>query len=506
MRTSTQKGFTLIELLVVISIISVLTSVAYASYGTVKAKTRDTKRAADTVQLRTALSSYEIDHGGVPSAQGVAGCAGTPTASPTTWTCTSQAGLNAALTPLVNGHYISAIPTDPSNTGGLTYYYSTGATTGTDPSGTPLAQNASFNYVSETQTTNPNSPVILGVNVGMPNYTAYTGSGYPVDVGTGGGIGVINTTPTLTGFTGPTTLSTNVNGTWTINMSNPGSKTLTYAIDWGDGATDTKDSSTQSVVFSHAYSSSFPQSDGTVVWVDISDPSLPAQGAFISTSSPPITVNDVLPSTITLNKYYASPCDTGGGTSILIKAGNDGTFSPNDKVEISGSVDNSGIYQDNKTMSFAVTSSNFSGKPTSFPVTVSDGSGHTTQPVTVTIPRVPSTDQAGIDTVHVGNTVTINGGVNSCYTDPQNPLPNVFVAGDIVLINGMQIPTPTTIIDKWHASFVFPSYLSAYCPVGTTCTPDTSTTSVNYSTAYKVKISNIYGESRNGYHQFIVSP
>lgn len=52
------RGFTLIELLVVIAIIAILSTVALASYSTVRAKSRDARRIADVDAMRQALEQY----------------------------------------------------------------------------------------------------------------------------------------------------------------------------------------------------------------------------------------------------------------------------------------------------------------------------------------------------------------------------------------------------------------------------------------------------------------
>src|SRR5262249_54049882 len=41
-------------------------------------------------------------------------------------------------------------------------------------------------------------------------------------------------TPTISGFSGPTTLNVGQQGTWTINASDPANGTLSYSITWGD--------------------------------------------------------------------------------------------------------------------------------------------------------------------------------------------------------------------------------------------------------------------------------
>lgn len=52
------KGFTLIELLVVVAIISLLSSVVFASLNTAREKARDARRKVDLKQIQTALELY----------------------------------------------------------------------------------------------------------------------------------------------------------------------------------------------------------------------------------------------------------------------------------------------------------------------------------------------------------------------------------------------------------------------------------------------------------------
>ncbi|MEK7621655.1 MAG: prepilin-type N-terminal cleavage/methylation domain-containing protein [Patescibacteria group bacterium] len=59
-------GFTLIELLVVISIISLLSSIVFASLNQARVKARDSKRVQDLIQLRNALELYRADYGRYP--------------------------------------------------------------------------------------------------------------------------------------------------------------------------------------------------------------------------------------------------------------------------------------------------------------------------------------------------------------------------------------------------------------------------------------------------------
>ncbi len=61
------KAFTLIELLVVISILSLLSSVVFASINGARAKSRDARRLSDMQQISKALELYYDKYGGYPS-------------------------------------------------------------------------------------------------------------------------------------------------------------------------------------------------------------------------------------------------------------------------------------------------------------------------------------------------------------------------------------------------------------------------------------------------------
>lgn len=57
------KGFTLIELLVVVAIISLLSSVVFASLNAAREKARDARRMSDLSQIRVALNLYYDKYG-----------------------------------------------------------------------------------------------------------------------------------------------------------------------------------------------------------------------------------------------------------------------------------------------------------------------------------------------------------------------------------------------------------------------------------------------------------
>ncbi|MCH7951463.1 prepilin-type N-terminal cleavage/methylation domain-containing protein [Patescibacteria group bacterium] len=60
---SRKKGFTLIELLVAITLISLLASMAIASYSASRRHGRNAKRRGDMVALQQAFEQYYIDNG-----------------------------------------------------------------------------------------------------------------------------------------------------------------------------------------------------------------------------------------------------------------------------------------------------------------------------------------------------------------------------------------------------------------------------------------------------------
>ncbi len=100
------RGFTLIELLVVIAIIGILASIMIAGLSGAKASGRDAKRISDIKNLQLALGLYYNDNLSYPKV----------------------ADANNLATALVNGGYISKIPTDPLT--GESYLYAPfGATT-----------------------------------------------------------------------------------------------------------------------------------------------------------------------------------------------------------------------------------------------------------------------------------------------------------------------------------------------------------------------------------------
>jgi len=105
------RGFTLIELLVVISIISLLSSVAFASLNSARRKARDANRISDLTQIGLALEFYFDDFGSYPSTGALSttfwdpGCQRTPTAPDEK---------RVDWVPGLTGTYIPSLPQDPN--------------------------------------------------------------------------------------------------------------------------------------------------------------------------------------------------------------------------------------------------------------------------------------------------------------------------------------------------------------------------------------------------------
>lgn len=106
------KGFTLIELLAVIAIIGLLSSVVMASLNSARAKARDSLRISQMIELQKAIESYIASNGNPPVCNisknnSNVWCGGENSS-------VSNPLFIAALQPLVDGGFISRIPTDPT--------------------------------------------------------------------------------------------------------------------------------------------------------------------------------------------------------------------------------------------------------------------------------------------------------------------------------------------------------------------------------------------------------
>lgn len=73
LRKNIKKGFSLVELLVVITIIAILSVVAYTAVGGQTIKARDSKRKQDLNTIQSALEIYFVEYGRYPTAPLVSG-------------------------------------------------------------------------------------------------------------------------------------------------------------------------------------------------------------------------------------------------------------------------------------------------------------------------------------------------------------------------------------------------------------------------------------------------
>ncbi len=103
---SKPKGFSLIELLVVIAIIGLLSTMAVVSLNNARVKARDTRRMGDIKAIQTAIEMYK-----------------TQQATDVVPTNASWANFGSAL-----ASYMTALPSDPNNTGVYAYVYCTSQT------------------------------------------------------------------------------------------------------------------------------------------------------------------------------------------------------------------------------------------------------------------------------------------------------------------------------------------------------------------------------------------
>ena len=105
-----KQGFTLIELLVVVAIISLLSSIVFASLNSARAKARDAVRAQDMQTIYTMLVQYSLQYNGIPTPNtyGVNDYGG--------WDYSSQPiGTPTFLSFLITGGITPRVPFDPTN-------------------------------------------------------------------------------------------------------------------------------------------------------------------------------------------------------------------------------------------------------------------------------------------------------------------------------------------------------------------------------------------------------
>ena len=277
-----QKAFTLVEILVVVSVIASISSVVLVGLKAAQASGRDSARQSSALQVRSALALYATDHGGVPAATAsTPGCNPVTSGGTTSYVCKGSLGTpleSGVLAPLVP-KYISHIPVDMVNTNGLEYSYITAVP---DPvltaanGGSPTTPTATFAYVSELKSVDPvSNPVVVATPIGESNYSSYGSSGYPS--------GSLIASPSITSFTGPSTLTSNTVGTWTVGVSNPNGTTLTHSFNWGDTTTDSLTSTGSSLNVSHTYATT----GSYTATITVSGSGSPVTASLVTTVSPP---------------------------------------------------------------------------------------------------------------------------------------------------------------------------------------------------------------------------
>jgi prepilin-type N-terminal cleavage/methylation domain-containing protein len=122
MKSNIQKGFTLIELMVVISIVTLLSSIVFASVNIAHSKAIDARKKVEVAQVEKALLLYEDTHGGRPpdflvggvynSAGGGDSAAVEDLQNPTS---PGNVAYEASMQLLVNDGLIPQIPRSPGN-------------------------------------------------------------------------------------------------------------------------------------------------------------------------------------------------------------------------------------------------------------------------------------------------------------------------------------------------------------------------------------------------------
>ena len=110
---TTHKGFTILELMIAIAIIALLAAATITMYDSAKVKSRDSKRAADMVQIQNGLNLYFTDHSLFPVFPGGI-------------TITGNDAFSMAL---INGGHMAGVPIDPSPTYSYTYASNSSGTT-----------------------------------------------------------------------------------------------------------------------------------------------------------------------------------------------------------------------------------------------------------------------------------------------------------------------------------------------------------------------------------------
>lgn len=100
-----KRGFTLVELLVVIAIVGILSTILMVSFNGIRERSRDSRRKADLLEIKTALELYRSDKGVYPDA--------------TQFPSTCGKGVNFTDGTTI---YMKDVPCDPKNPAANTKY------------------------------------------------------------------------------------------------------------------------------------------------------------------------------------------------------------------------------------------------------------------------------------------------------------------------------------------------------------------------------------------------
>lgn len=109
-----ESGFTLIELLVVLAIVGMLAALAMTALGSTRAKSRDTKRKGDLLNLQKGLELYFTSNNAYPSTSGVWRAVANKDCPDNTITTTGATGYIPNFAPT----YVGVLPTDPRPSSG----------------------------------------------------------------------------------------------------------------------------------------------------------------------------------------------------------------------------------------------------------------------------------------------------------------------------------------------------------------------------------------------------
>jgi prepilin-type N-terminal cleavage/methylation domain-containing protein len=117
-----KRGFTLIELLVVISIIGILSTIVYASFGEARMQSRDKARMSGLKEVQLAIELYKAQNGVYPSS----GCSSVNTnfVGPGPSSASGYVSCDVYIAGLIPD-FIPALPIDPRSetTAGMGFYY-----------------------------------------------------------------------------------------------------------------------------------------------------------------------------------------------------------------------------------------------------------------------------------------------------------------------------------------------------------------------------------------------